>query len=933
MANTVKLKRGSGSDPSASDMVVGEPVIRTDTAELFFKKDDGSVAKVSGGGGGPDFKYLALRNAANNGSASYPGNDFTLVTSGTTNAITPAAANTLLVSYGGVIQKPNSGTSTSGITGFIVDGSRIKTATNFAAAPDFILYQESGGIGEPSDDTVTNAKVTSNAAIAGTKISPNFGSQDISTTGHVDIADDSKLKLGDSDEFTIFHATNGSSYIKESGGGNLSLDATNILLRDEGGNNKLQTNGAGVAVTGNITVTGTVDGVDIAALNTTVGTKLPLAGGTLTGDTTLANTKKVIFNHSSGAGCSINHQSGNFQLNNSIGNSFFISAGALYLRSGGNTDALTLDTSQNATFAGTATFAGGTCNGSFTVSSTEPRIYLTDTNNNSDFEIRNVDGNFRIFDSTETRNCLSIDSSGNTTFAGNVTAANTLSVINTSNLGDAFLKIKAGESGGAVLEFESDEGDDYADLWRIQNGGDSKLGFRSKESGSWVEKLGIATSGAATFAGTGTFSGTVGPSANATYNLGYNSQRWNDIYMKNDMFINDDGRICFGDSNDLQLWHQTGNSYITSTGANLTLRAAGHLYIQDIDGNNMADFTDGGAVELYFDGVRKAYTNSSGFVLDSHLIMGDDDIAKFGNGADLQIYHSGLHSYIKDTGTGELVIQGSGVNIYDGNNKSLFYGVTDGYAALYYNNSKRLETSSSGASVLGSLYCSDHINLTNDGKYIQFGDSNDLRIQHTGSNSLIKHEGGGDLYIDSYNKDIYLRAGDGNSSVENSIVCNNNAGVDVYHSGSKVFETLGNGVRAQGGIMFGSDTADANRITDYEEGSWTPDFYHHSSVSNVYGHYTKIGRMVYAYFTGVAYSTSGSHQYISNLPFTTANIGGGVGGVARGYQNFDIQDGPIYYVENNSTQMTFYKDNGSAMSAADCNGKSLRGMVVYTAAS
>ena len=160
MSTTVKLKRGSGSDPSASDMVVGEPVIRTDTAELFFKKDDGSVAKVSGGGGGPDFKYLALRNAANDGSASYPGNDFTLVTSGTTTAVSPAAANTLLVSYGGVIQRPNSGTSTSGITGFIIDGSRFKTATNLAAAPDFILYQESGGIGEPSDGTVTEAKLS-----------------------------------------------------------------------------------------------------------------------------------------------------------------------------------------------------------------------------------------------------------------------------------------------------------------------------------------------------------------------------------------------------------------------------------------------------------------------------------------------------------------------------------------------------------------------------------------------------------------------------------------------------------------------------------------------------------------------------------------------------------------------------------------------------
>ena len=176
MANVVKLKRGTGSDPSASDMVVGEPVIRTDTAELFFKKDDGSVAKVSGGGGGPDFKYLALRNAANNGAASFPGNDFTLVTSGTTTAITPAAANTLLVSVNGVIQKPNTGTSTSGITGFIVDGSRFKTATNLSAAPDFILYQESGGIGEPSDATVSEAKLNvSNNPVNGYFLSAQSG--------------------------------------------------------------------------------------------------------------------------------------------------------------------------------------------------------------------------------------------------------------------------------------------------------------------------------------------------------------------------------------------------------------------------------------------------------------------------------------------------------------------------------------------------------------------------------------------------------------------------------------------------------------------------------------------------------------------------------------------------------------------------------------
>ena len=175
MANVIRLKRASGSDPIASDLVSGEPAVRTDTGELFFKKDDGSVAKVSGAGGGPDFKYLALRNAANNGAASYPNADFTLVTSGTTNALTPTAANTLLVSVNGVIQKPNTGTSTPS-SGFALSGSTIKFGANISAAPDFILYQESGGIGEPSDETVSEAKLqVSNSPINGYFLSAQSG--------------------------------------------------------------------------------------------------------------------------------------------------------------------------------------------------------------------------------------------------------------------------------------------------------------------------------------------------------------------------------------------------------------------------------------------------------------------------------------------------------------------------------------------------------------------------------------------------------------------------------------------------------------------------------------------------------------------------------------------------------------------------------------
>ena len=49
MANQIRLKRASGSDPSASDLVTGELAVRTDTAKLFTKKDDNSVAEIGGG--------------------------------------------------------------------------------------------------------------------------------------------------------------------------------------------------------------------------------------------------------------------------------------------------------------------------------------------------------------------------------------------------------------------------------------------------------------------------------------------------------------------------------------------------------------------------------------------------------------------------------------------------------------------------------------------------------------------------------------------------------------------------------------------------------------------------------------------------------------------------------------------------------------------
>ena len=46
MANQIRLKRGSVSSPGTSDLVVGEVAVRTDTGQLFTKKDDGNVEEI-----------------------------------------------------------------------------------------------------------------------------------------------------------------------------------------------------------------------------------------------------------------------------------------------------------------------------------------------------------------------------------------------------------------------------------------------------------------------------------------------------------------------------------------------------------------------------------------------------------------------------------------------------------------------------------------------------------------------------------------------------------------------------------------------------------------------------------------------------------------------------------------------------------------------
>jgi len=81
----------------------------------------------------------------------------------------------------------------------------------------------------------------------------------------------------------------------------------------------------------------------------------------------------------------------------------------------------------------------------------------------------------------------------------------------------------------------------------------------------------------------------------------------------------------------------------------------------------------------------------------------DDARIKLGVDDDLQIYHDGSDSYIDDSGTGDLCLRSSTIYLqkYTGENCAKF--VADGAVELYYDNSKKFESTSGGATVTGDL--------------------------------------------------------------------------------------------------------------------------------------------------------------------------------------------------------------------------------------
>jgi hypothetical protein len=95
------------------------------------------------------------------------------------------------------------------------------------------------------------------------------------------------------------------------------------------------------------------------------------------------------------------------------------------------------------------------------------------------------------------------------------------------------------------------------------------------------------------------------------------------------------------------------------------------------------------------------------FVSSGDMTFGDNDKAIFGAGSDLQIFHDGASSttyFIEGNATGNMEFRASGLRLKEGDGGNYYFlGVAGGSSSIYHNGSKKLETTTTGIDVTGTV--------------------------------------------------------------------------------------------------------------------------------------------------------------------------------------------------------------------------------------
>ena len=274
------------------------------------------------------------------------------------------------------------------------------------------------------------------------------------------------------------------------------------------------------------------------------------------------------------------------------------------------------------------------------------------------------------------------------------------------------------------------------------------------------------------------------------------------------------------------------DDYVATDGTTLSLTTAAQdgdtLELIAYKAFNVSEFT----LETELGGnfnVSNDLTVGGNINLEGNLDLQDNDKILIGTDDDLEIYHNGDNSVIHNVGIGTLYIDSTSdvVISEDSISSRRARFIQDGAVELYYNNSKKFETTSSGIDITGHTEL-DNLNVSGvstfsgnlnigtgatvgfgstayfkDNASAFFGDGEDLQIYHDGTNSYVSDVGAGGLKITG--GDVYIR----NTSDEDMIHASSGSFVKLYHSNSEKLTTTETGSIVTG-ILTATDFSGAS---------------------------------------------------------------------------------------------------------------------------